>query len=263
MEPQGAPDVHVWTTTLESFPLGVGALADLLSPDERERAARMLIPSHRDTFVLARGTLRRLAGAYLDLPPGRLRFDYTALGRPVLPAADNPDGLEFSVSHSGGVVLLAFARGVAVGVDVERIRPRVDCDAIAERFFAPVERQSLASMGGSERRTAFFTCWTRKEAVLKAVGLGISRGLARVAVTCEPGVQARIVASDLGEISPDAWSLRDLDAGPGYIAALAVQAPGLHLRRLRDAAGIVPPRLSDVESHQSGVVKPCIPRGGQ
>ncbi len=263
MEQSSAPDVHVWTTTLDSCPLNVEALGDLLSPDERDRADRMLVPSHRETFVLARGTLRRLAGAYLDRPAGRLRFEYTPLGRPKLLPADNPDGLEFSVSHSGGVVLLAFARGVAVGVDVERIRPRVDCDAIAERFFAPAERQSLASMAGPERRTAFFTCWTRKEAVLKAVGLGISRGLGCVAVTCEPGVQPRIVASNLGEITAEAWSLRDLDAGPGCVAALAVKAPGLQLRRFHDAAGIVPPRLSDVESHQSGVVKPCISRGGQ
>ena len=243
MEKPSGYDVHVWTTTLESCPLGLDALIAWLSPDERERADRMLVSSRREVFVLARGSLRWLVGGYLDRPAGALRFEYTALGRPGLPPADNPDELQFSVSHSGRLVLLAFTRRIAVGVDVEQVRPHVDSDAIAERFYAPIERAALASMDGPERRTAFYACWTRKEALLKAVGLGLSGGLARVAVTCQPGAQARIVASDLDAIVPTAWSLRDLVAGPGCVAAVAVEAPDLRLLQFSDVPGIVEPRL--------------------
>ena len=246
MEMPGISEVHVWTTTLDSCALGVEPLLPLLSPDERERADRMLVASHRDTFVLARGTLRRLAGAYLDRPAGSLRFEYSPLGRPGLSPLDNPDGLQFSVSHSGGLVLLAFTRRVAVGVDVERVRMNADCDAIAGRFFAPMERRALASIAEPDRTAAFFACWTRKEALLKAVGLGISRGLARVAVTCRPGEAARVLDSDLAEIMPDAWTLFDLDTGPGFAAAVAVGAREVRLRRVSPLAGplagVVPPR---------------------
>ncbi|MBE3072283.1 MAG: 4'-phosphopantetheinyl transferase superfamily protein [Acidobacteria bacterium] len=245
----GPEDVHVWSAALAARPPGVEFLLDLLSPDERERANRMLVASHRDTFVLARGALRTLAGAYLDAPPASLRFEYSPLGRPTLPDAAARGHLQFSVSHSGGQVLLAFTRRIPVGVDVERVRRNADCDAIAGRFFAPSERMALASLPEPDRTEAFCVCWTRKEALLKAVGLGISRGLGRVEVTCLPADPARIVRSDLEDIHPPDWSLWDLDVGAGFRAALAAGAPVVRMQRfekLPDFVSCRTCRLPDV-----------------
>ena len=235
-------DVHVWSAALHTRPFGVAAPLGLLSPDERDRANRMLAGSHRDTFVLARGALRTLAGAYLDTPPATLRFEYSPLGRPLLPGSQNPGLLQFSVSHSGGLVLLAFTREIPVGVDVERMRRNADCDAIADRFFGPTERAALASLAEPDRRDAFFACWTRKEALLKAVGLGMSRGLARIEVTCLPDDSPRIVSSSFDDIDPRGWSLRDIDAGDGFRAALAVAASEVGLQRFDFVPGVVPSR---------------------
>lgn len=216
----GARDVHVWRASLPAPGPVVEACARLLSPDEHARASRMLAASRREAFVVARGLLRRLTGRYVGLPAADVGFSYTALGRPLLAADDR--SLQFSVSHSGDQVLLAFAVRARVGVDIERVRASADVDAIAHRFFAAGELAELAALAGPDRLEAFFACWTRKEALLKAVGLGISRGLGRVEVSCRPGEPARLVRSALDELDPANWSLADLTFAPGYRAALAV-----------------------------------------
>jgi 4'-phosphopantetheinyl transferase len=217
--PQG---VHVWTASLPAEDGVVEQCRDLLSPDERERAGRMQLPSPRDLFVVGRGLLRTLIGNYLDMPPADVSFSYSAFGRPWLPAGGSRPALQFSVSHSGVQIALAFTREARVGIDVERVRTSADCGAIAARFFAPAEQAALASLSLADRIDAFFACWTRKEALLKAVGLGISRGLSRVEVTCRPGDPARLLRSDLTEVDPAGWSLFDLPVPPGYRSALAV-----------------------------------------
>lgn len=234
LDPQ---DVHVWSVSLPAQGSVLEACEGLLSPDERARAARMLLASRREAFVVARGLLRTLTGRYAGLPPGDVRFTYTALGRPSL-AADAPS-LQFSVSHSGGQVLLAFAGQARVGVDIERVRTSAGSDAIARRFFTAGEQAELAALAGPDRLEAFFACWTRKEALLKAVGLGIARGLSHVEVTCRPGDPARLVRSDLDEINPARWSLVDLAAAPGYRAALAVSMVNPDVSCCGDATDVV------------------------
>lgn len=229
----GPDEVHVWSAALRTGSTGGCLPGDLLSLDERVRAGRILPAQARDTFVLARSVLRTLAGAYLGLDPGLLCFEYTPLGRPLLAPTPAAKGLQFSVSHSAGRVLLAFSREILVGIDIERVRGTADCDAIAARFFGPTERSALAKITGRDRTEAFFACWTRKEAVLKAVGLGISRGLGQVEVTCLPGDPAHIVRSELSEVDPAGWSLWDLDAADGFRAAVAAGAVAARLRRLQ------------------------------
>jgi 4'-phosphopantetheinyl transferase len=124
-------------------------------------------------------------------------------------------------------------------IDIERVRTGSDCDAISARLFAPGEQARLAALAPADRTDAFFACWTRKEAVLKAVGLGISRGLGHVEVTCQPGGPARVVRSSLAEVDPAGWALLDLAAPAGYRSALAVSMAEPRVSHIGEALGVV------------------------
>jgi 4'-phosphopantetheinyl transferase len=237
--PLGPSDAHVWTASLPA-PEGVGdKCRNLLARDERERADRIQLRTARDLFVVGRGVLRALLGCYLGMPPTEVGFSYSAFGRPWVASDDKRLPLQFSVSHSGARIALAFARNARIGIDIERIRAEADCDAIAARFFAPAERAALSSLPLADRVDAFFACWTRKEAVLKAVGLGIAGGLSRLEVTCRPGEHACVIRSDLAEVDPGTWSLVDLPSPAGYRSALAVSMSEPRITRVGDALGVV------------------------
>ena len=236
LDPDG---VHVWSAALPAAEGIVERCRAVLSVDERERAGRMLVPSSRDLFVVGRGILRALIGGYLGVLPADVRFAYSAFGRPSVQADGSRPALQFSVSHSGALIALAFAREARVGIDVERVRTSTDCDAISARFFTPAEQASLAALAPADRIDAFFACWTRKEAVLKAVGLGISRGLGRVEVSCHPGAAARVVRSLLAEVDPAGWALLDLAAPAGYRSALAVSMAEPRVSLVGEALAVV------------------------
>jgi len=238
--PLGPDDVHVWTASLPVAGHITDSCRRLLAPDERERAERMLAVTARELFVVGRGALRALMGLYLAVPAGEVRFSYSTFGRPWVPAGDGRPALQFSVSHSGSQVALAFSRAARVGIDIERVRMDADCDAIAARFFAPAERAVLSSLAPADRIAAFFACWTRKEAVLKAIGLGITGGLGRLEVTCRQGDGARVLRSSLAEVDPAGWTLVDLPSPSGYRSALAVSLAEPRISRVGDAVGVVP-----------------------
>lgn len=193
--------------------------------DERERLAALRRPIDRDRFTVGCGLLRLLAGAYLGQPPAkvpvsrRCRRCGKAHGRPRLgsPSLD----LELSVSHAGDRVVVACGRGLPVGVDVEPLRYDVEIDRLIDLVASPSEAHSLTALGPYERARAFLVSWTRKEAVLKATGQGLTVPLSRVVVST-PEDPPRLIAwpAWLGDAS--AVSLHDLDPGPGHVATLAV-----------------------------------------
>ncbi len=234
--PAGA--VHVWHTSLSVPARRLDLLRATLSHEEIERARRFRFALHRDRFIVSRGLLRVLLGRYLDLPPRQVPVIHTLRGKPAL-AAPMPD-LSFNLAHSGDTVLYAFTRGRAIGVDVERIRSGLSTDRIAARFFSAREAAELRALPPEERQKAFFRCWTRKEAILKAIGQGLAIGLDRFTVTLVPGQPARIV--DSPPDFPDAarWSLHDLDGVAGCAAAVAVLGPIDELCCWRSPAGSVP-----------------------
>jgi 4'-phosphopantetheinyl transferase len=226
-------DVHVWLV-----PVGVPAesLADLqsvLDDDEGERARRFRTGAARERFVVSHGVLRFVLGGLTGSPPERLRFARrcgwcggTDHGKPRLSDADR-SGIDFSLSHSNGLALIAVARGRLVGADVERVRRRTDILAVARSAFSPAERRAIESPAtDGERREAFFRCWTRKEAYLKACGEGLAGGL-----DTEPG--------DTGD-----WQIRSLRAPPGYMAAVAAQGQFA----LRQRTTLCPPKPKLLES---------------
>ena len=222
--------VHVWRTRTEVSASRLAPLAALLAPDEHARAGRFLYEEDRRQYTVARGVLRSILARYLEVEPAAIEFRYGAHGKPSL--AESPGGrdVRFNLSHSYGWALHAFAVGREVGVDVERIRPETDIMGVARHSFSPVEVETLASLPEGQRREAFFNCWTRKEAFIKAHGEGIALGLSRFDVTLRPGEPAALLRFEGDPAEAARWSMGALDAGEGYKAALAVEGEGWDLR---------------------------------
>lgn len=218
----GADDVHVWRVTLSQPPAVVARLAEYLADDERERAARFHFERHRTAFRVARGALRVLAARHVGCAPEALVFGYRERGKPYLRAPVGDD-LRFNVSHSGDVGLVAFARGREVGVDVEQRRTLSDLLSLARTSFSPGEFAALCRLAPDAHPDAFFACWSRKEAVIKATGEGIAQ-LAAFDVSLAPGEPARLLRTP-GEPAGARWELHELPPIPGYAAALVADGP--------------------------------------
>jgi 4'-phosphopantetheinyl transferase len=216
-----ADAIHVWSAALDRPAAEVAALARTLSDDERERAARMRHAGTQAEFIVARGLLRAVLGGCLDVWPSRIRFTHTPHGKPQLA---EPGHLYFNVSHSHGAALIAVARRIEVGVDLELLRHFSDELGLADRYFSPREAAALRAAEPCRRLETFFRLWTRKEAYLKAHGFGISYGLERVEVSHAADEPARVLSIDGDAAAAARWSLRTLTPAPGYVGALACQA---------------------------------------
>ncbi len=211
--------IEVWSVALDAAAEQADALAAVLSQDERGRAERFSFVRRRRRFVVARGALRRVLGAYLDVAPADIVFAYGRKGKPYL--ADTAAGLHFNFSHSGERALIALGR-IPLGVDIERLRSLQDPDAIARRFFSNTECETLAAQPAEGKIEAFFTCWTRKEAYVKAVGDGLTIPLRSFNVTFV-NEQPPVLETHSPEDSGERWFLRHLEPAPGYLGALAAQ----------------------------------------
>jgi 4'-phosphopantetheinyl transferase len=230
--------VHLWRLALDGA-ASAPTLLPLLCAEERVRADRFHFARDRYRFIVTRGALRCILAHYLDLAPQDVRFRYGSHGKPALDPAQNGADLRFNLSHTDGLALLAVAPGRELGVDVERIRKGIAQEEIAERFFARAEVADLRALPADSQDDAFYACWTRKEAYLKARGEGLSIPLDQFTVTLVPGEPAALLHVVLDPEEVKRWSLHDLDAGPGYRAALLVEGhdPKLFWREPRFDAG--------------------------
>jgi 4'-phosphopantetheinyl transferase len=216
----GRDDVHVWLADLDRRP--VHSSLAVLADDERARAARFHFEHDRVRFAAARALLRELLAGYLSLRPEVVRFAYGPRGKPALCGAAGA-AVRFNVSHSGGLALLAFARGRELGIDLELERPVPESGQIAERFFSAWEASELRRCPEDERPAAFFRCWTRKEAYIKATGDGLSRALDSFDVTLGASAAARLLHVEGAPGEVERWWLQGLEPAPGFAAALAVE----------------------------------------
>ena len=221
-------DVHVWHASLSVDRPSQDELLGTLSPDERARAERFHFERGRDRFITGRGLLRAILARYLARPPEALRFDYSLHGKPRLSGSDG-DRLRFNVSHSHDLALYAITEDRELGVDVERIEPRLE-KGIAERFFSPGEVAALRALPAEVQSEAFFACWTRKEAYVKAKGEGLSFGLDQFEVSLAPGEPAALLRTIADPDEACRWSLRELAPEPGYAAAVAVEGRDVEVR---------------------------------
>jgi len=216
--PPGPGEVHVWCARQDCPATDAGDVPRVLSADEQSRAARFRSGELRRRFVGSRMVLRTILGRCLGIAPDRVVFETDARGKPRL---RHGSGLCFNLSHSADLMLLAVSGGVDLGVDLERIRPMNDALGIAQRFFTPREAVWLAEQERDDLDRTFFQLWTRKEAVLKATGRGISHGLDAMEMLTGEGVWRETVRVD-GEPAASWWRLHELDPARGFVGALAV-----------------------------------------
>lgn len=217
----GWEDIHIWRADLDLPSASLAPLEASLTADERQRAARYHFPAHRDRWVAARGILRQILAGYLCIDPAWVRFDYGAYGKPAVRGMGE-HGLCFSLTHAEGLALYAVTLRRRVGIDLEVPRQDLDIEGIAARQFSTAEGAALAAQPAGQRVEGFFRCWTRKEAYVKALGLGLSRPLDRFTVSLGPDPALLADADDPS--APERWSFHAPDPGLGHVAALAVES---------------------------------------
>jgi 4'-phosphopantetheinyl transferase len=212
--------VDLWLISYENPGKSTQNYREFLAPDELERAARFKFDHLRDFYVFCRGSLRLILSHYLNTHAASITFDYGEKGKPYL--SDEPN-LQFNASHSGELFVCAVTTCGTIGVDVEKIHPVADMDAIAKHFFAPSEQHHLAGVTAKYRTEAFYECWTRKEAIIKATGEGVSRPLDSFEVAFGPNTKAQLMRID-DDTSPS-WQIQSFQPRPGYIGAIASPQP--------------------------------------
>ncbi len=212
-------EVHVWRFGLSKPDEAILDYYELLSSEERARAERFHFSEHSKRYIVGRGTLRMLLARYANQAPAELRFEYTDHGKPLL--RDSP--IRFNLSHSDNLALFAVTLGRDIGVDIERIRRSDDLLTLADYCFAPEERSALRALTPQQRAQAFFRCWTRKEAYIKARGDGLSLDLHTFAVSLGPGEPAALLRTMDDPAEPSRWSIFALRPHTEYEAALAVE----------------------------------------
>ncbi len=230
----GEGEIQVWAVPLDAIPARVDQLGALLSKDEHKRASKFVFERDRRRFIVAHACLRQILGGYVNSAPEMLAFQLAARGKPELAPGSGDRQARFNLAHSGELAVVAVAADREVGVDIEYARPLEDAQGLACRFFSQAESEALAQTPPDQQLAAFYRLWTRKEAYLKATGLGISEHLARVEFSFEagqPGVLARI---DGDETAARAWSLAEISPAKGYFGTVVARGKfALQCRRWR------------------------------
>ncbi|MEE8525803.1 MAG: 4'-phosphopantetheinyl transferase superfamily protein [Thermoanaerobaculia bacterium] len=237
--PLAAGAIHLWSVDLAPPPDAVTAMRRRLPDAERRRADRFRFDRHRRRFTVRRWRLRQLLGAYRGIEPEEVRFVYGDRDKPALdPELDNSSGpLCFNLSDSGDLAVIAFSHGLELGVDVEILRPMNDARKIAERYFADDERAVLRAVGENRLSEAFFLCWTRKEAYVKAIGEGLAEPLGNFCVSFFPPEPAHFLHIGGSSNEAEAWTLTGFEPTRDAVGALAYRGGPLRVTPLRWAAG--------------------------
>jgi 4'-phosphopantetheinyl transferase len=222
--------VHVWRICLNDATPLLKPLISILSADEKNRAEKYRFIGDRNNFIAGRGVLRIILGSYLDIKPGKLRFSYGPYEKPLLVTQRGEHSLQFNISRSHGLGLCAVTQGRKLGVDLEKICPSFINQQIPEHFFSHKEAAKLRALPVSFQEKAFFNCWTRKEAFLKAKGSGLSSKLDQFEVSLAPEEPVALLDIYDDPKERDHWSLIDIDPGPGFAAALAIEGLDLDFK---------------------------------
>ena len=224
-----AGEVHVWFARLDRTPARLSRMRTVLTPDETARADRFLMDVHRNRFIAARALLRDLLAGYLSQPPEAIRFAYNEWGKPALAPGLAASDLRFNLSHSQDLAMYAFVLERDVGVDIETVRADIANERIAENFFSRWEVETLRALPREHQAEAFFNCWTRKEAYVKARGQGLSIELDSFDVSLAPGEEAKILRGD----DYLSWSMFSFKPDHDCVAAMATQGSLLQIAEPR------------------------------
>jgi 4'-phosphopantetheinyl transferase len=207
-------EVHLWAWELQPAPHDLSPHVEILDHQEKERMRRFHFAADSERYAVAHGNLRRILAAYLNLTPESLAFRSNRFGKPELTGETS---LKFSLSHSKSIALLAVDHAEPVGVDVEDVRP-IEA-GVADGHFSATELADLRGLEGDAWLTGFYRCWTRKEAILKAEGVGLSRALDSFDVSLLPDTKAELIATR--QHFSYAWRLHDVAPSADTIGALA------------------------------------------
>jgi 4'-phosphopantetheinyl transferase len=211
--------VHLWIAYLDRPPEELGRMRLTLARDEIACALAFKFERDRSRFIASRAILRQLLGQYTHCEPQSIRIDYNEWGKPAMAAAPGRRGIRFNLSHSHGLAVYAITCGREVGVDVEMIRPDLVNERVAEHFFSRAEVESLRALPIEHQVEAFFACWTRKEAYIKALGRGLTIELDSFDVSLRPGERPTILRS----VDAAQWSMEAFRPCDGYLAAVAIE----------------------------------------
>jgi 4'-phosphopantetheinyl transferase len=215
--------IDVYTFRMDEHVDEVPRFLGTLSRDEHDRAQRFRTERDRRRYIVRRGLLRDLLSPYLDRPPERIRFACSPDGKLSLKGGD----LRFNLSHSHGLVVYAIARGREVGCDIEWRDCRFVAGLVPEKFFSPLEIRMLHALATEKRTEGFFNCWTRKEAYIKARGVGASFPLRGFDVSLAPDEPAALLNGC------DGWSVQSFEPAPRYQAAIVAEGTGWRLNQRR------------------------------
>ncbi len=221
--------IHVWCASPDQPPLAFQQLSKTLSADERMRAERFYYERDRKRFIFRRGLLRTILACYLGIEPNRVQFCYGTHGKPALVETSEGIHLRFNLSHSHGLSLYAITRDQEIGIDLEYIRPIPEAKQIAEHYFSARENAVFRALPEHEKPLAFLKCWTRKEAYLKALGVGLTGSLEEFDVSLAPGEPARLLSVRGDPEEASRWFIHGLMPASGYVASIAVKGHGAHL----------------------------------
>lgn len=215
-------EIHIWSYRLEETLYSPDSLAlfeQALSSHEQGRIGRLASAEGKKHYLISHGVMRAILAGYLHITPAALQLQHSPLGKPHLVPGHHRMPLQFNLSHSHGTALLAVASHFEVGVDIERVRPNVAHMKLAARYFSSTELEQLQHHDAAQQQLAFYRCWARKEALVKANGKGIARGLHdfEVPVTTQPITASLRMVTDPASV----WRVCDLPSPPGYVAAVA------------------------------------------
>ncbi len=223
-------EIHVWRISVLKPSETLKPLWDVLSEDERKRAGRFHFKKDKNLFIISHGALRNILSRYLKVEPCEIKYHADSHGKPKLHEEIKTIDLRFNLSHSSGLAMCAVGLGRDLGIDVQFIKDGFRGREIAERFFSSAEVSELFILPQHQQGKAFFRCWTRKEAFIKARGMGLSIPLNQFAVSLAPGQPAALLNTRWDARETGRWTLEDIDAGQGYAAAIAVAGHGLELK---------------------------------
>jgi len=228
---QNAPslkeDIHIWYCDFDLNRDKVEYYSSLLSEDEKQKASRFKFKKDEVCYIISRGILRLLIGSYLRINPKDLNFKYTSFGKPFLTFENQ---LKFNVSHSGKMATFAFFKDKEVGVDIEKVKDDFDVLELAQNFFSKTEIIALEKQSKEELSKAFFRCWTRKEAFIKAEGSGLSFPLDKFAVSLDDDYKADLLETEFNPAEKEDWSLSSFVPAPSYLGAIAVKCPNTQIQ---------------------------------
>lgn len=224
--------VHIWQLCFEERDWPYEKLGAILSADEQGKAGRFLSEETRQLYVLRHAFLRLLISGYLGIEPASLVIQNNHRGKPLVNPFQNPQKLNFNVSHSGDLAVIAFLYANELGVDVEEIQPIPDMLLISEKYFSPKENQGLKELPKDQQPWGFFRCWTRKEAYAKAIGLGMSTPFNDFSVSFDPDNPAEFLEINWSNSQAKYWGLEDIPTLPEYIASLCFPRKDLHFTNL-------------------------------